>query len=65
MINHVVIVRSDGGGNNDGFHYKGGGEIHSYCEERIHRRRYFRQKQNDLFTEYIIPFFSVFKGDSS
>lgn len=63
MINHVVIVRSDGGGNNDGFHYRGG-KIHSYCEERIHRRRYFRQKQNDLFTECIIPFFSVFKDDS-
>lgn len=40
MINHVVIVRSDGGGNNDGFHYRGGGKYiaivrKEYIEEGI------------------------------
>ena len=64
MINHVVIVRSDSWWKQRWVSLWGGGGIHSYCEERIHRRRYFQQKQNDLFTECIIPFFGVFKGDS-
>lgn len=61
MINHILIVRLDGGGKNYGFYYKK--KIHSYSVGKILSSQYFDQ-QNDFVIKYIIILFSAFKSES-